>query len=134
MPVQGTAANSDVVLIADVSDPDASQPWAPHLPPFEALVTDGRYSYDGAAGRAAADLAYFKAPLLTATWETEDFNARPGRSQEIQLTDVDPVSAVVTITDVSLSFPLRTLAPRRSCTGSTVKPATLLETLMTETV
>jgi hypothetical protein len=134
MPVQGTAAGADVVVIAEVTDSDANQAWAPHLPPLEALVQDGRYSYAGAAGRAAADLAYFKAALLTAQWETTDFNARPGRSQQIQLTDVAPVSAVVTILNASVTFPLRHLAPQRMCTGSTVKPATLLDVLIANTV
>jgi hypothetical protein len=44
------------------------------------------------------------------------------------------VSAVVLITDARLVFPLRRLAPRRTCTGSTIKPATLLDVLVTNAV
>jgi len=59
MPLQSTIVGSDVALIADAIDPDANQPFAPHLPPIEALVQDRRYAYDGANNRAAADLAFF---------------------------------------------------------------------------
>jgi len=38
----------------------------------------------------------------------------------------------VTITGVSLAFPSRSLPPRRMCTASTVKPATLLDVVTTD--
>jgi len=48
------------------------------------------------------------------------------------LTDPDAINALVTITSVSVSFPLRRLAPRRHCSASTVKPATLLDVVITD--
>jgi hypothetical protein len=132
MPVQATPSGSDVVLIADAVDPDANQPWAVHLPPLEALVQDDRYVYSGATSRAASDLTYFRTPLLTAEWETTDFNARPGRSQVIHLGDAQVLNAQLRINSVTLSFPKKDLAPTRQCTASTVKAATLLDVLTTD--
>lgn len=134
MPLQPTLKGDDMVLIADAIDPDANEAWAQHLPPLEALVQDQRYVYSGATDRARADLNFFRMPLLAAEWETEDFNARPGRKQTIQLTGDYPVSAVLTIGRVSLSFPLRNVAPRRTCQATTVKRATLLQTVTTDQV
>jgi hypothetical protein len=100
-------------------------------PPIESLVQDGRYSYAGALARAQIDVATFKDPLVSVDWETEDLNAIPGRPQVINLTGVDPVSMTLTILRVDLTFPLRTLPPRRVCTAGTVKPSTLLDVIVT---
>jgi len=39
----------------------------------------------------------------------------------------------VTILRVDLSFPLRTLPPRRSCTGGIVKPSSFMDLVVTTT-
>jgi hypothetical protein len=104
-------------------------------PLLEGFVQDGRYSYAGAQARAASDLAAFKAPLVSLDWETDDLNALPGRSQVIALASAavnPPINTTVTILRVELTFPLRTLPPRRSCTGGTVKPSTFLDLVVTE--
>ena len=105
-------------------------------PPLEGFVQDGRYSYAGALARAEADLDAFAEPLVTAEWETEDLNASPGRRQDINLAgavlDTRMVPATLTITRVEISFPLRTLPPRRRCTGGDVKPSTFLDLVLTD--
>jgi hypothetical protein len=104
-------------------------------PLLEGFVQDGRYSYAGAQARAADDLAAFKNPLTSVEWETDDLNALPGRSQVIALSSetVNPaINTTVTILRVEITFPLRTLPPRRSCTGGTVKPSTFMDLVVTE--
>jgi hypothetical protein len=100
----------------------------------EAFVQDGRYSYAGAQARAAADLAAFGDPLVSVEWETDDLNAVPGREQVIALSSAavnPPVNTTVTITRVEISFPLRTLPPRRRCTGGVVKPSAFMDLVVT---
>jgi len=104
-------------------------------PPLEGFVQDGRYSYLGAQARADEDLATFRDPLISVEWETDDLNALPGRSQVIALSSdavTPPINTTVTITRVELSFPLRTLPPRRQCTGGVVKPSTFMDLIVTE--
>jgi hypothetical protein len=103
-------------------------------PPLEGFVQDGRYSYAGAQARAAADLDAFKDPLKSVEWVTEDVTALPGRSQVIALESATidpPIKLTVTILSVDLSFPLRTLAPRRACAGGILKPSTFLDLVVT---
>jgi len=103
-------------------------------PPLEGFVQDGRYSYAGAQARADADLAAFKDPLITVEWDTDDLNAIPGRAQAMALASdtIDPaITTTVTILRVDLSFPLRTLPPRRSCAGGTVKPSSFMDLVVT---
>jgi hypothetical protein len=107
-------------------------PW----PPLEGFVQDGRYSYAGAQARADDDLAGFKDPLVAVEWQTDDLNALPGRSQVIALSSAavnPPINTIVTILRVDLSFPLRTLPPRRSCTGGIVKPSSFMDLVVTTT-
>lgn len=132
-PIRDAPAGTELVVLAEAVDGDAGQPFAAHLPPIEALVQDGRYGYTGAATRATDDVSFFRLPLTVAEWVTDDYNARPGRPQVILLTDVDPVSASLTIQSVTVSFPLRSLAPRRACSAAAVKPSTLLDVLTTST-
>ena len=103
-------------------------------PPLEGFVQDGRYSYAGAQGRADSDLAAFQHPLVSMEWETDDLNAQPGRSQEIALVSaaINPgLALTVTILRVEITFPLRTLPPRRRCTGGIVKPSAFLDLVVT---
>lgn len=103
-------------------------------PALEGFVQDGRYSYAGAAARAAEDLDTFKDPLVSVEWETEDANALPGRSQVVALSSpafTPAVNLTITITRVDLTFPLRTLPARRSCVGGVVKPSTFLDLVVT---
>jgi hypothetical protein len=101
----------------------------------EGFVQDGRYSYAGAHARAESDRVAFENPVLSVEWETDDLNALPGREQVIALSSAavnPPINTTVTILRVELSFPLRTLPPRRRCTGGTVKPSTFLDLAVTE--
>ena len=105
-------------------------------PPLEGFVQDGRYSYAGAQARADDDLATFKDPLISLEWETDDLNALPGRSQVIALssdTVNPPLNTTVTILRVEIAFPLRTLPPRRTCTGGMVKPSSFMDLVVTTT-
>jgi hypothetical protein len=104
-------------------------------PPLEGFVQDGRYSYAGAQARAEADLAAFKDPQMVVEWETDDLNALPGREQVIALSSavVNPaINTTVTILRVEIAFLLRTLPPRRRCTGGRVKPSTFMDLVVTE--
>jgi hypothetical protein len=127
--IRAAPTDTPVVTLAEADRP--LEGW----PPLEGFVQDGRYSYEGALGRANADLDAFAEPLVSAEWETEDLNAEPGRQQAINLTGssvIDPLNLTLTITHVSLSFPLRTELPRRRCTGGDVKPSTFLDLVLTD--
>jgi hypothetical protein len=103
-------------------------PW----PPLEGFVQDGRYSYAGAQARADSDLDAFQDPLISLDWETDDLNAIPGRAQVVALSsDTIAIDRTVTILRVEITFPLRTLPPRRSCTGGYVKPSNFLDLVVT---
>jgi hypothetical protein len=104
-------------------------------PELEAFVQDGRYSYAGAAARAQTDLDAFHDPLVCVEWETDDLNAVPGRDQVLALSSPTinpPINLTVTILRVAITFPLRTLPPRRACEGGTVKPSTFMDLVVTE--
>jgi hypothetical protein len=127
--VRAAPADTPVVTLAEADRP--LDGW----PPIEGFVQDGRYSYDGALGRANADLEAFSEPLVSTEWETDDLNAEPGRQQAINLTGssvIDPLTLTLTITGVTISFPLRTERPRRRCTGGDVKPSTFLDLVLTD--
>jgi hypothetical protein len=101
-------------------------------PLLEGFVQDGRYSYAGAQARADNDLAAFKDPLISLEWETDDLNALPGRSQVVALaSDTIAIDRTVTILRVEISFPLRTLPPRRTCSGGYVKPSNFMDLVVT---
>jgi hypothetical protein len=128
--VRSHPPNTPVVTVSIAQDID------PLWPPLEGFVQDGRYSYAGGQARADADLAAFKDPLVAVEWDTDDHNAAPGRSQVIALSSatVDPpINLTVTILRVDLSFPLRTLPPRRSCYGGIVKPSSFMDLVLTTT-
>jgi hypothetical protein len=127
--IRAHPSDTPVVTLAEADRP--LDGW----PPIEGFVQDGRYSYQGALDRANADLDAFDEPLVTAEWETEDLNAQPGRHQVIALTGtsvIDPVNLTLTITQVDLSFPLRTQPPRRRCVAGDVKPTTFLDLVLTD--
>ena len=106
-------------------------------PPLEGFVQDGRYTYAGAHARATEDLATFRLPLMAPEWDTDDLNAIPGREQVIELYDGETMAPgiflTVTVLRVDITFPLRTLPPRRQCTGGVVKPSTFMDLVVTET-
>ena len=88
----------------------------------------------GAQARAQADLDAFQDPLVSVEWETEDLAALPGRSQVIDMASdtIDPpITMTVTILSVEITFPLRTLPPRRACRGGTLKPSSFLDLVVT---
>jgi hypothetical protein len=127
--IRAHAVNTPLVTVARAQLP--ADTW----PPLEGFVQDGRYSYAGAQARADSDLATFKDPLVSVDWTTDDLNALPGRSQVIALSSEavnPPINTTVTILRVEITFPLRTLPPRRSCTGGTVKPSTFMDLVVTE--
>jgi hypothetical protein len=126
--VHGQPVNTPVVTLAVAETPFE------HWPQLEGFVQDGRYSYEGAQARAQADLDAFKDPLPTVEWVTEDLSALPGRAQVIALDSpaVTPaLNLTVTILNVEITFPLRTLPPRRACTGGVLKPSTFLDLVVT---
>lgn len=131
--IRAQPTNTPVVTlaVAQVTPPSSSRPQ------LEGFVQDGRYSYAGAQARATADVNAFRDPLPMCEWVTDDRNALPGREQVINLSHSDtvnpPVQLTVTILRVELSFPLRTLPPRRTCTGGLVKPSTFLDLVVTTT-
>jgi hypothetical protein len=135
-PIEATTVwaapvDTPLVLLATATVDPYSGAW----PPLEGFVQDGRYSYAGATARAYADLTAFALPLHTAEWVTDDLHALPGRSQVIALSsDVvnPPINLTLTILRVELQFPLRTLPPRRTCTGGVVKPSTFMDLVVTE--
>lgn len=94
---------------------------------YEHLVQDGRYSAEGCRGRAAAELADFKNPLITYEWETEDFNAEPGRMQHIALTDGTPITDDVRITNVEITPTAPQHPPRRMVRASKVITAGVVD-------
>jgi hypothetical protein len=125
----GQLTDTPVVTLATAQTPVLGI-W----PPLEGFVQDGRYSYAGAQARATADLAAFQDPLVSVAWETDDRNALPGRAQVIALSSAavnPPINTTVTILRVEISFPLRTLPPRRSCTGGIVKPSSFMDLVVT---
>jgi len=117
-----------VAQIETASDPSF---W----PQLEGFVQDGRYSYAGAQARANADLSGFVNTLETVEWETDDLNALPGRSQAIAMDSpalYPGVTMTTTILRVEITFPLRTLPPRRQCYGGDIKPSSFLDLVVTE--
>jgi Concanavalin A-like lectin/glucanases superfamily len=126
---RAASVNTAVVTLAMAQAP-LSAAW----PDLEAFVQDGRYSYAGAQARAEADLAAFRDPLTSLDWETEDMNAIPGRAQVVAMSsETIDYSDTVTILRVDLAFPLRTLPPRRRCSGGTLKPTSFLDLVVTST-
>jgi hypothetical protein len=128
LDIRGQPVQSPVVVVAMAQDPPS------HWPELEGFVQDGRYSYAGAQARATSDLAAFRDPLVSMEWETDDFNALPGRAQAMNLLltgNPTPLTQTVTILQVDLSFPLRTRPPRRRCTGGVLKPSTFLDLVVT---
>lgn len=129
LAIRAAPPDTPVVTLAEADRP--LEGW----PPIEGFVQDGRYRFDGALNRANTDLDAFSQPLVTAEWETEDTNAFPGRTQVIALTGesvIDPLNMTVTITHVDITFPLRTLPPRRQCRGGDVKPSTFIDLVLTD--
>jgi hypothetical protein len=102
---------SPVVLVVMKEDHDAAAVIAAREDSdgyYEHLVQDGRFNAEGCLGRANAELADFASPTVSYEWETEDYNAEPGRMQHIALTEGTPVTADVRITNVEI----RPIAPR----------------------
>jgi hypothetical protein len=95
----------------------------------EHFVSDGSLSYLGCAARAQAELDLFSDTLLRASWNTYDMRAMPGGEQSINITGTDTVSATLLIDSVTLTFPIPHHQPLRTCEGSTVKLATILDAI-----
>jgi len=132
-PLHGHPSQTPIVILS-YHPIDGVSPPASKWPPLEGFVQDGRYSYTGAQARAVQDIATFQDPLETVEWITEDVNALPGRSQVIALsgpTITPPINKTVTILRVEITFPLRTIPPRRVCTGGVVKPSSYLDLVVT---
>ena len=106
-------------------------------PQLEGFAQDGRYSYPGAQARGDSELQAFINTSGTYTWETTDPYALPGRQQAISLLGSQfPGGGIVagcTILSVDISFPLRTLPPRRHCVGGNVEASTFMDLVVTET-
>ena len=129
---QSTDAPVVMMAVAQKEAADIPHPW----PALEALIQDGRYSPAGALARAQAELAAFENPVISAEWDTEDYNARPGRRQVIAFTagagvEAPALTATLTVLNVEVTFPQRTLPPRRSCRAGVTKPSNLLDVLVT---
>jgi hypothetical protein len=95
----------------------------------EHFVSDSSLSYAGCAARAQAELDLFSDTLLRASWNTYDMRAMPGGEQSINITGTDTVSATLLIDSVTLTFPIPHHQPLRTCEGSTVKLATILDAI-----
>ena len=118
-PVKAQPAGTPVVLLepsqASFSTPSFSETefsdgWHEHI------VQDGRFSYSTAQQRGAAEITAFAAPLVAYEWDTEDFNAKPGRVQQIALTQGNTVAEMGTvINDVEIVWPVSKRPPLRSC-------------------
>lgn len=100
---------------------------------YEHLVQDGRFSSEGAAARAAAELANFAQPLVTYEWETDDPNAEPGRMQDINFGLAPPIVATVRITNVEVRPLVATAPPRRVVRATAVQPASVLDVWIEDT-
>lgn len=88
----------------------------------EYRVTDRRVDVtNGAAVLADPDLENYADALVSAAFETEDFNAKPGRPVPINFTGTGGVSTTLVITDVDVTFPETNGPPRRRCKASTVR-------------
>ena len=96
----------------------------------EHIVSDNTLTVDGAITRATQELAAFTSSLTTIAWETEDLNARPGRVQSV---DFDSVVDDLTITRVTLSFPVPNGRPRRQCEATNVRTSEVLDAIVTTT-
>lgn len=77
-----------------------------------------------------ADINAFANPILSAEWETDDLNAKPGSPQVVHFGGSDPIEAVIAIQTVDLSFPVGDRRPWRRCHGGTVKRPGLTEALL----
>jgi hypothetical protein len=95
----------------------------------EHCVSDSSLSYAGCVARAQAELDLFSDTLLRASWNTYDMRAMPGGEQSINITGTDTVSATLLIDSVTLTFPIPHHQPLRTCEGSTVKLATILDAI-----
>ena len=122
-----------IVQVVQVNDPAAAAAVAAieggdgvH----EQSVVDGRLSVSGMTARANSELVDFDHELISASWTTTDRNAKAGRIQQITIDGV-VVSLMITAVDVDFSIPHRD--PRRSCTGSTVRPSSILDAIVTST-
>jgi hypothetical protein len=127
-PIQSQPSGTEIVLVYRQGTTRAD-PWPPAN--LEHLVSDGRYSYAGAAERADTELSNFERVDVSAQWLTDDPNARPGRRQRVALAEPDPLSDSFLILASELTFPGANLPPRRQCTGGTVKKSNILDILLT---
>lgn len=95
----------------------------------EHVIEDGDLTYAGCVERASAELDVFSAALVRAGWVTHDMNARPGTRQVVSLAAPDLLNTELTIDSATLEFPINNYPPRRTCEGSTVKLATVLDAI-----
>ena len=106
-----------------------------HWPQLESLVQDGRYSYAGAAGAGAGGPRRVQGPAPDGGMGDRRSRrgawARAGHRARQSPAVTPPINLTVTILNVDLTFPLRTLPPRRACTGGIVKPSTFMDLVVT---
>ncbi len=93
----------------------------------EHLISDGRLTDAGAIVRGDTDLDIFSTALVSAEWDTEDLNARPGRMQAISFSATDTLSTTLLITRVETEVRVKNRVPLRKCSASTLQFARLLD-------
>lgn len=100
----------------------------------EHIVQDGRFRQATAEQRALAELKDFETPTVAYEWDTTDFNAKPGRGQDIAMTD-GPVEILdfATITDVEITWPAESAPPVRSCRAAKTRAIQVLDAWLTDT-
>lgn len=84
------------------------------------VLTNDRADEALAAALPQAELTRFAYALVSARWDTEDMNARPGRVQVINFTGVETLSASLPILRATVRWPLPD-RPRRSCESGSAK-------------
>jgi hypothetical protein len=129
-PVNAGDSVTQVVVVDDAAAQAATAAVEGGDGVHEQGVQDGRLSVSGMTARANSELTDFDHPLLSATWATSDRNAKAGR---LQVITIDGVSITLMITSVDVTFEVPHVDPRRTCTGSTVRTAALLDALVTDT-
>ena len=90
----------------------------------EHVIQDGRLSFAGAAEAAIADILNFASPISKVEWETEDYNALPGRQQAVSMS---AFSGTLTIDRVEVYFLDNIPKPRLRCEASSIRQSGLID-------
>lgn len=105
---------------------------------YEHTIVDQKLSEDGARARALAELAAFGRTLPEMEWETEDMNARPGRTQTVALVQsgspavAEIAETALLIQSADVTWPAPDTLPRRRCRAGTVKRADVIDVAETQ--